>query len=115
MNNDLIAKRRAIGKNIARLRRKARMTQADLARELNQRAGTNYKGSAISAWEHATNAIHSDYMPYLAEIFEVSLSRIFGQPEDEDTLRDQYLLDLTDEERDAVDHYIAFLLYRRNH
>lgn len=118
--NDLLHKNRMrIGRNISRLRKAAKMTQQDLADELNDRMGTSYKVSAISAWEKGNNSINSDYMPYFADIFDVPLSKLYSQsfydfekPEDGELI-ECILYDLNDVERLALRDFVAFLLFRR--
>ena len=119
MNELLYANKKVIGQSLARLRKEEHMTQAELADALNERLGTRYQGSAISAWENATNSINADFMPLLADILNVTLGKLYGQS----VHGTQVIHDvcetverhLTDEETQEVSQFISFLLYRRNH
>lgn len=119
MNDLLRANKKIIARSVAQLRKENHMTQTQLADELNARLNTNYQGSAISAWENANNSINADYLPVLADIFNVALEKLFGE-----SLQQRELVKdvcetierhLTDEETQQVSHYISYLLYRRYH
>ena len=119
MNDLLRANKRIIAQSLARLRKENHMTQTELAEELNKRLDTRYQGSAISAWENANNSINADYIPVLADIFDVTLDKLFG----ESFHHKQLMKDvcetverhLTEEETQLVSQFISYLLYCRHH
>lgn len=119
MNDLFYQNRLRIGRNIARLRRANKMTQQDLADELNDRMGTHYKASAISAWENGNNSINSDFMPYFAAIFDIPLEKMFSryysnyEKLDEQKLVERILYDLNDKEREFLDIFVRFIVYVR--
>lgn len=66
-----------IGANIARLRKKNRMTQAELAEKLN------YSDKAISKWERAESMPDVLTLMLLAELFSTDVNELLGSPEKE--------------------------------
>ena len=63
---------RTLGNNIARLRKEKGMTQDELARELN------ISFQAVSKWENGISSPDIVNIKHLAEIFGVSIDRLFG-------------------------------------
>lgn len=66
-----------IAKNIASLRQEARMTQSDLAEQLN------YSDKAISKWERAESMPDITVLKTIADLFEVPLDYLVRQEHDQ--------------------------------
>ena len=64
---------RAIGENIAELRKKKGMTQEMLA------AVIGVSAQSVSKWENGTNLPDIALLPTLADIFDVDIDRLFGR------------------------------------
>ena len=80
MTNEELKSR--IGANIARLRKKNRMTQAELAEKLN------YSDKAISKWERAESMPDVLTLMLLAELFGTDVNELLGPADREESLRD---------------------------
>ena len=64
-----------IGSNIARLRKKNRMTQAELAEKLN------YSDKAVSKWERAESMPDVLTLMLLAELFDTDVNELLSDPD----------------------------------
>ncbi len=119
MNDVLRSYKQRIATNLAHYRRRAKLTQSQFIAALNAKLGTSYQGSTVSAWEHETNSINSDYMPAIADILHVPLEDLYGQqtthPSAAEQLAHRIMLDLTPQELSEVNMYISYLLFLRSH
>ena len=71
--------RKLIGANIRRAREDAdRISQINLAIELNQQLGTKFKDTDVSRWENGHRSPSRATMRAIAEILGVSLDRLNG-------------------------------------
>lgn len=67
----LNSNRRGVGTNLKRLRAKTKLSQQDIADQLNIDRATYIN------WENETFDIKSQYIPKLADIFDVDLQELF--------------------------------------
>lgn len=74
-----MSKREIISKNILTLRRKNKLTQAELADKLN------YSDKAISKWERGESLPDAEMLYNIAELFNVDISYLFEEHVDAET------------------------------
>lgn len=71
-----------LGKNIARLRKELKLTQAELAEKIN----VSYQ--AISQWERGETYPDVTILPELADIFDVSTDSLYGREKEPQRVTD---------------------------
>lgn len=86
-----MTKRDIISKNILTLRKKNKMTQADLAEKLN------YSDKAISKWERGESLPDAEMLYNIAELFNVEIGYLF----------EEHLDDRAKEEKDKEEKELA--------
>lgn len=92
----------SLGENIASLRKEKGMTQEALASEIG------VSPQAVSKWENNTNMPDIQLLPILADLFDVSLDRLFGR---EKGKREFYVADVFDECCEAMMNTIGTAFY----
>ena len=81
-----------IAKNLLFYRKKAKLTQVELAQQLG------VKNTAVSNWESGNNSIDIDTLFHACEIFGVTLNDMYGK-------YDPLCTDLSDEENQLLKDY----------
>ena len=107
-----------VAENLKRYRKERKLTQKELAGEINLRLGTEFKHNTISSWENGTNSIDTAILKPICDILEIDINAIYGVKKLKETpvtiaahLPDG--VELTEEEEKDLDDYIQFLLSRR--
>ena len=72
------------GKRLYELRLKQNKTMDDVAKELNDRFGTNITRSHISRWERELNEPSLALAKRLCEYYEITADYLLGLPENPD-------------------------------
>ncbi len=118
MKEDIYNLKVAIGRKLKLFRQSRSLTQNDLAEAINERMGTSYSGNAVSSWEMGKNSMAIELLVVIASILDVDIQAFEAEsgPGDHGHLPflDHYE-ELTSKERESVQAYISFLIWRRHH
>lgn len=117
MKEDIYNLKLAIGRKLKVFRHARSLTQNELAEAINEKMGTSYSGNAVSAWEMGKNSMSIELLVVISSILKVDIRSFDTESSLKDgdpfNLLDHYE-NLTPKERENVQAYIHFLLWKRN-
>ncbi len=118
MKEDIYNLKVSIGRKLKFFRQSRSLTQNELAEAINERMGTSYSGNAVSSWEMGKNSMAIELLVVIASILDVDIQAFEAESgrsnHDHIPLFDHYEK-LTLRERESVQAYINFLVWRRKH